>query len=465
LSRLPVRLRLTLAFALAMAVVLSALGALLYERVQHSLDQQLDAGLRVRTTALTDLVRDSRSTLADMFTAGDPDEFAQLLRPDRTPIAVTNPKIAEPTISPEEARRAQAGWFLVHRRVLPDRPRDEAARLLVSPVQRDGQPMILVVGTVLEDVEDALDRVLAQLFLVGPAGLLVSCLAGYLLAAAALRPVEVMRRRASEISHDRAGQRLPLPRARDELRRLGETLNAMLARLEGALRRERQFVADASHELRTPLTLLRTELELALRRPRSAEELREALRSAAEETERLTRLADDLLVLARVDEGEMPLHRSTMSSADLLGAVAGRFAARAAGDGRTLTVDADGDPPVVGDRLRLEQALGNLLDNALRHGAGEVRLEAARHGGWLELRVTDEGRGLPADFLPQAFDRFTRAEAARGRGGTGLGLAIVDAIARAHAGSVRAQNGADRPGESGDGLVVTLTLPAAPLTR
>jgi two-component system, OmpR family, sensor kinase len=445
MSRLPVRLRLTLAFGVAMAVVLSALGALLYSRVRHSLDQQLDAGLRVRAAALTDLVRDGRGRpLAERFTSADPDEFAQLLTADGTPLAVTDPQIAEPIISPTEASRTRGGAYLVHRRLLPHQPQDEAARLLVSPVQRDGRPLVLVVGAALEDVEDALDRLLTQLFVVGPAALVVSCLAGYLLAAAALRPVEVMRRRASEISHDRAGQRLPLPRARDELQRLGETLNAMLARLEGALARERRFVADASHELRTPLTLLRTELELALRRPRAAEELREALRSAADETERLTRLADDLLVLARVDEGGLPLHRGAMSSANLLSAVAGRFDARAAADGRTLTVHADEDPLVVGDRLRLEQALGNLVDNALRYGAGRVRLEAAQQDGWIELRVSDDGHGPPPEFLPRAFDRFTRAEAARGGGGTGLGLAIVEAIARSHgraAGAGRREGG------------------------
>jgi signal transduction histidine kinase len=263
-----------------------------------------------------------------------------------------------------------------------------------------------------------------------------------------------MRRRAAEISTERPGRRLPLPRARDEIHRLGETLNAMLARLEAGLARERRFVADASHELRTPLALLRTELELALRRPRSPRDLEDALRSAAEEVDRLSSLAEDLLVLARTDEGGLPVSRSPIEVRALLDAVARRFEARAAGEGRALEVAGAAEMPLAGDRLRLEQALGNLVDNALRHGDGTVRLEARARNGRVELRVGDEGAGFPPDFLPRAFERFTQADEARGRGAAGLGLAIVEAVARAHGGTAQAAN------RSGAGAVVWLTLPA-----
>jgi two-component system OmpR family sensor kinase len=452
-SRLPVRLRLTLAFAVAMAVVLCALGGLLYLRVAQALQGEVETRLRVRAATLSALVNNGNQLSAGLSPASER-EFAQLLRPDGSLVEASNPRFTVPLISAAEAAQARKAAFDIAHRDAP-RAGEESARLAVLPVGRAGKPLVLVVGASLETAEDALDQLFTQLFVVGPAALLVASLAGYLLAAAALRPVEVMRRRASEISHDRTGQRLPLPPANDEIRRLGETLNAMLARLEAALARERRFVADASHELRTPLTLLRTELDLALRRPRSVEELRAALRSAAEEAERLSRLADDLLVLARVDEGVLPLQRSTLSSAELLRSVAGRFAARAETVGRTITVDAAGDPALVGDRLRLEQALGNLVDNALRHGAGDVRLGAQQHDGQVVLQVSDEGSGLPAEFLPHAFDRFTRAEAARSSAGTGLGLAIVAAIVQAHGGVVSARGGPH------GGLVVSLTLAAA----
>ena len=267
-----------------------------------------------------------------------------------------------------------------------------------------------------------------------------------------------MRRQAAEISSERADQRLPLPPARDEIRRLGETLNDMLDRLEEGLARERRFVADASHELRTPLASLRTELELAQRRPRSQAELEDALRSAAEEVERLARLAEDLLVLARADDGRLPLSLGSHYLREVLDAVAGRFDTGRGRRGARSRCPRRLMRSSPGTR-RLDQALGNLVDNALRHGAGTVRLEGAVEDGTLELRVSDDGAGFPQDFLPHAFERFSRVDVARTGGGTGLGLAIVDAIARAHGGAAAAAN---RPG---GGAEVTLTLPAEPAHR
>ena len=226
----------------------------------------------------------------------------------------------------------------------------------------------------------------------------------------------------------------------------------MLDRLEDGIERERRFTADASHELRTPLALLETELELALRRPRSPEELQAALRSAAEEVDRLRRLADDLLVLAQLERGRVPLRREPIAADDLLEGVARRFAARAADDGRSLDISGE-EVRFEGDRLRLEQALGNLVDNALRHGAGAVRLEASSANGVVELHVSDEGAGFPPEFLPHAFERFSRPDSARSGGSAGLGLAIVAAVAEAHGGIAHASNG--------PGGVVTLVLPAA----
>ncbi len=429
MSRLPVRLRLTLAFALAMAIVLAAVGTLLYVRLGDALAEQLDESLGLRAQALA-----SGGTLA----TGDDEAVAQRLGPDGAPTE-SSPGLDEPLVTPAEAARAQDEAFFVTREV-----GGEPMRLLVTPT--------VVVGASLEDREEALDELLAQLLVVGPLALLLASAAGYALATAALRPVEAMRREAAEISGDAAGRRLPLPRARDEIRRLGETLNAMLGRLQESLARERRFVADASHELRTPLALLQTELELALRHKRTPGELEEALRSARDEVDRLARLAEDLLVLARLDEGQLPLRTDELSAKDLLDSVARRFDTRATGEGRTLEVDAEAFS-LEGDRLRLEQALGNLVDNALRYGAGTVHLEAARRNGEVELRVADEGLGFAPELMPVAFDRFTRRDEARGDGAAGLGLAIVAAIARAHGGSARAANVPD------GGAVVTLALP------
>jgi signal transduction histidine kinase len=296
-----------------------------------------------------------------------------------------------------------------------------------------------------------LHRFSRELMIAGPLAVLLASLAGYALAAAALRPVETMRRRAARVTPDAAGA-LPVPRARDEISRLAVTLNDMLSRLHGALEHERRFVADASHELRTPVALLRTELELALRRPRSADELKAALRSALEETERLSRLADDLLLLARAEEGSLPLRAQRVELAPVFQNVVRRFAARAHESGRDVRADATA-AVVDADPARLEQALDNLVDNALAYGAGEIALLAESVDGAVKVHVVDRGPGINDAFVGRAFERFSRADEARARGGAGLGLSIVQLIATAHGGGVGAGN---RPGGGAD---VWFTLP------
>jgi heavy metal sensor kinase len=455
MSRLPIRLRLTLAFALAMAVVLSAVGAFLYVRLGDSLEEQLDESLQARAAALAALVR-ARGDEIDgaELSSGEEEGFGQLISQDGAVLA-SAPEIGSGAlISPREAARARDESFIVEREAVPGTD-GSAARVLVTPVESEGKSLALVVGAPLEDRDEALAGLLAQLLVIGPVALVIASLAGYFLAAAALRPVKAMSRRAAEISSDGSGQRLPLSEARDEIRHLGETLNQMLARLEAGLARERRFVADASHELRTPLALLQTELELALRRPRLPEEHERALRSAAEEVDRLVLLAEDLLVLARADEGRLPLRLEPIPPADLLHSVARRFEARAESAGRSIVVAGGTGLAIAGDRARLEQALGNLVDNGLRHGAGTIRLEAEHANGGVDLRVSDAGAGFPPDLLPRAFERFSRADEAREGSAAGLGLAIVDAIARAHGGFAVAANG------NGGGAVVALRLPTA----
>jgi signal transduction histidine kinase len=263
-----------------------------------------------------------------------------------------------------------------------------------------------------------------------------------------------MRRRAQEITAERSGERLPLPRAHDEIHRLGETLNLMLDRLDAGLQRERVFVSDASHELRTPLAILGAELELADRPDRSPEYLRAAVGSARDEIDRLSRMAEDLLVIARFDQGKLPIARQPVELRTLLERVRDRFAHRADGGKREIAVDVSPGSRVNLDPFRVEQALGNLVDNALRHGEGRVLLSARRRDARVELEVSDEGSGFPNGFEMEAFERFTRADPGRSGGGTGLGLAIVRAIAVAHGGQVSVVSGGGNPTTT-----LRLTLP------
>jgi len=218
------------------------------------------------------------------------------------------------------------------------------------------------------------------------------------------------------------------------------------------------LVSNASHELRTPLALLKTEIELALDEPGSAPALAAALRSAGEETDRLSQLADDLLLLASVDSRTLPLRRTPVPIAELLDGIATRFRRRAADAGRTIEVAAPVDLVALVDRRRLEQALANLVENALRHGSGTVRLEAVEGSDALVLHVADHGQGFPPDFLERAFERFSRADGSRA--GAGLGLAIVVAIAHAHGGTATASNA---PGGGAD-VVLELPLPGSAAT-
>ena len=444
MSHVPIRFRLALAFALAMAAVLVGIGLLLHARLGSSLDEAINSGLDARLAAAAAAASTSRPELGQ---GADPEEsFAQILDASFGVIGTTARAGDSPVLSPEELADLSPG---AARRLERDAaPGIEGrARLLALAVETPFGRRAVTVGASLHDRDEALQGLRRQLLVVGPLALLLATLLGYGIATAALRPVDAMRGEAAGISAAEPGRRLPVPPAHDEISRLADTLNAMLDRLEAALERERGFVADASHELRTPLAVLQAELELALRRPRSAAELEEALRSAADETDRLTQLAEALLVLARSDQGQLALRREPADAREIVDRVAARFSHPAAASGRALEVHADAGITVSADVPRLEQALGNLVVNALEHGVGAVSLTAARSNGSVELHVLDEGPGFPAAFVAHAFERFSRADAARSRGGAGLGLAIVDAIARAHGGTAhiaaRESGGAD----------------------
>jgi two-component system OmpR family sensor kinase len=434
LSRIPIRLRLTLPFAVGMALVLAAAGAVIYLRVGGELLSSVDQNLTAQVTEAVSHAQEGR-TLLDPDVSEGP-AIAQVELADGTTFD------SAPSTLPALLDSAALANVLAGHKV---RTTTEVGglrgqwRLLATPVLVDNQTAVLIIGRSLAARQETLHRLAREFLLFAPAVLLLAILGGYGLAAAALRPVEAMRRRAEAVSATSPG-RLPVPPARDEIAALAVTLNEMLARLEAAFEHERRFVADASHELRTPLALLRAELELALRRPRSREELEDAVRSAAEETERLTRLAEDLLLIARSDQGALPLRHEVVDLDELLERVRARFAGRAEGLGRELTIERVGGLLLDSDPVRLEQALGNLVDNALTHGLGPVSLAARSHGGVVELHVTDEGAGFPDTFVERAFDRFSRADDARSTQGTGLGLAIVALIARAHGGQAHAEN-------------------------
>jgi two-component system, OmpR family, sensor kinase len=441
MRQLPIRLRVTAAFAVAMAAVLAGSGLYLYLHLGSQLAASLDRDLRLRAQDLAALIGQPDSVLAKdnsgrFVERGE--SYVQLLTTGGRVLDATRPLGRTPLLSRRELHRAERGPIYVDKSAVPGL--NEGSRLLATGVIRGGRPAVLVVGATKQNNVETLGNLRDELLIAGPIALLIASGVGYLLAGLSLRQVESMRRRAAVISGETPGERLPVPPTGDEVQRLGETLNEMLDRLEAALGKERDFVADAGHELRTPLALLRTELELALRQAQTANELRAAVRWSSHEADRLAQLAEDLLLIARTDRGQVPLRQEPVRVEALFGSIRSRFEWRAAELGKIVSAaDANG-LLVQADRMRLEQALGNLVDNALRYGGDEVKLEAVRHAEWIELHVRDNGDGLSAEFLPRAFDRFTRADASRSHGGSGLGLSIVQAIAASHGGTAYVAN-------------------------
>jgi two-component system OmpR family sensor kinase len=448
MSALPIRIRLTLAFAFVMAAVLAGMGIFVYVRVGNALSASVDQSLTAQAHEASSHAHEVRS-LVDADAVGGV-TLAQVVGRNGT-VARSSPR-SLPLLVPARDLTRIADGQEQRGSVSLSRPKGDWRYLAVA-----AQGGVVVVARSLEPREESLHHLLKELLVATPLALLLASLAGYGLTGGALRPVEAMRRRAAAVSAREPG-RLPVPPSRDEISRLATTLNQMLERLEAAFEHERRFVANASHELRTPLAMLRTELELALRRPRSHGELEAAVRSAAEETNRLSQLAADLLLIARADQGALPIRAEHVEVDELFATVVERFGRRADERGQELELR-PASASVSADPVRVEQALANLVENALDHGAGRVDLFAVERDDIVELHVADGGAGFPEGFLERAFDRFSRADDARSGTGSGLGLSIVALIAQAHGGSAGAAN---RPDGGAD---VWLALPRARATR
>lgn len=446
LRRLPFRVRLTLSFAGVMILLFGGLALLLHAQFEAGLDQAINRALRTHAGDLTTFLNGRRQVPALPESSG---AFAQVIDPSTGKVRAATPDspgVTRSLLTAQELRHAAVA------RRFGFINRGDHSRLLAGPVQT--QPAaVLVVGVSLSERNSALTTLSELLYIGGPGLLILTCLAGYGLAAWALAPVKSMSERAEEISGAPRGERLPVPEAKDELHHLGETLNGMLSRLEDAIARERAFVADAGHELRTPLSILKLELELALASDSTREELQARLRSVAEEVDRLTKLAQDLLIIARAEQGRMALEKRPVELRPLLERLTTRFAAAASGTGRTVRLEDPEEIFVEADPSRIEQALTNMIANALRHGDGDVVLLVKRTAGHVEIHVLDDGPGFEPELLPRAFERFARASRARSKPGAGLGLSIVKVIASAHGGRAFVGN------RAGGGADVWLELP------
>jgi len=457
-----IRVRLAALFTFATLLLVGG-GALAFvTQLRSGLENSLDQTLQARAAAVSADLGAAGTSRGPLRTG--PNTYGQIYSAAGRLIDTSEPLRDALLLTPTQAVSAAKGGDLHLNRAVELRVGGdvgvESMRVYATATGVDHT--VVAVASSRDLVDEALQRTSREMIVLAAAAVILAGPGSWLLARAALRPVERMRAQAARLQADDAVEGITVPPTRDELARLAGTFNALLGRLHAALDRERQFVADAGHELRSPLTVLRGEFELAQRPGRTRDELAETVNVAAEETERLVRLTDNLLALARENDTAPRLRPFDLADVgrDAIAAASSRAAAQHV----DLRLAAGGRTQVVGDAERLRQAVDNLVTNALRHSrpGDSVTVRVGAADGEAVICVEDQGPGFSPDFLPVAFHRFTRGDDARGRStpgadaGNGLGLAIVAAIMTTHNGVAAAGN------REGGGAVVTLRWPQPP---
>jgi two-component system OmpR family sensor kinase len=455
--RLPIRTRLTAAYALFLAVILAGLGAFLVLKLRSDLRSTIDREVTSSAAAIKpSYLREGVSGFEETSRAALRREgaAAQVIDARGRVIASFGGDLAEDAmLEGHSLARAFAGTMTIDAEVGDS---EQPFRLLAVPVTVHGQRQLLVVGESLQSVNEAVRKILLLLLIAVPIALAAACFAGWWIVRNALLPVDRMRRKAEQIGIDQLHERVSAPNPADEIGQLAATLNAMLDRLESGVGARRRLVADASHELRTPLAAMRAELDVSLRDPERTEAERATLQSVREDVDRMSRTVDNLLTLALADEGRLELRREPLELDQLARSAARSMTALAASQG--VLIRADGEPcPAVADATRLSQALTNLIENAIKFSppGSQVTVSSWRRGNEAGVTVADTGPGIPADAASHVFDRFYRGDPSRSResGGSGLGLSICYEIMAAHRGRIWVES------SEGSGSAFSIALP------
>lgn len=464
-----VRGRLTLWYVSALALILVVFGVAVYIMLARALHRRVDEALRsTLEISITSLTHDAQEGQSSESAAQS--TTAELSHPQQAMMIfdAAGRMLAEHPYEEDLHIRlpdlgAIPGDEVYLYTVTGEGGDDDRHRLAVRRVRIPpaDTPYIILASQSLEAVEDELESLREILYLATPAALLLAGLGGWFLARQGLAPVAAMAKSAREIGAGSLDRQLPVADPRDELGQLATTFNELLARLDAAFAEQRRFMADASHELRTPLSVMSTAAGVTLKKEhREEEEYREALQMMGEQTRRLSRIVQDMFILARADAGRYPLRKRTLYLNDLLGEVA-RAGGMLASD-KNVTVELTNLPEAAyhGDEDLLRQMVMNLVDNAVKFtpAGGVVRLGLTRRGSEYLLSISDTGPGIPAEARDHVFERFYRADKARSRsedGGAGLGLAIARWIAQAHDGDLRL---ADSDG-TGATFIVRLPIP------
>jgi heavy metal sensor kinase len=455
---LPIRARLTGWYAVLLAAIVVVLGTFLVVQLKGDLQRSIDRDVRDAATRIADgYADDGTHEFIDVSETVLPrsGSAAQILdETGRVLLTYGDPAASRQLVGAGVRRRAVTTGPLVA--TIEAGPSDKRFRAAVRPVDRLGRRRVLVVAESLLEADESVSRVLVLLLVAGPAALAATALGGWWLARRALGPVKRMTAQAAQIDIDELDERIPVPPADDELRDLAVTLNAMLGRIQQGMTEKHRLIADASHDLRTPLAVMRSEIDVSVRGDELTPAARAVLVSAREEVDRMSRMVDNLLTLAQVDEGRLRLLTSRVGLREAVDAAVRPL--RPLADANGVRLEAGGNGYVVhADAQRLHQALTNFIDNAIKFAApgGEVRVSTWSSADEVGVTVTDDGPGIPVEAREHVFDRFYRVDAARGRedGGSGLGLAICREIADAHGGRVWVDS------EEGRGSSFSLALP------
>lgn len=428
---MPVRIRITVLASLVVAVSLVAGGWLFIRALHISRVAELDRDAQKRIDAVADTVRAGQAR-TPLPAARDSSLFVQVIAEDGTVLASTANvmDMHDPFVDPARYRTGATKqvWSATVDRA--------SVRLCGLSVTRAGSRYAVYVAAPLTDLEESMTSLRRQLLRISPFVLLGTALALYVVVGRALRPVDVLRREVEGIEPDDLQRRVTVPRVDDEVGRLAHTMNALLGRLQDASERQSRFVSDASHELRTPLAVVRTRLEVGLRRPESTDWPATAS-AVLEQSRRMERLVSELLTLVRSDRSVGAASVDIDLEDVVRSAVADARAARSTpeiGLDRLLAGRVNGDPD------RLQRVVANLLDNAQRHATSRIDVSLSASGGRVVLIVDDDGPGIDEADRTRVFERFTRLDDSRARtsGGAGLGLAIVRELVVAHHGNVGA---------------------------
>lgn len=455
-----VRLRLALWAAALFMVVLLVFGTFVYLRMQQTLHAALDDSLQLSATQIVTMVQVSDGQVAFGTGQSQPDESASLRRRRATvrildgtgQIVQAFGRYDDLAVTPASLAAAQVGQSSLA--TLSDPQSGLPVRVYSVPLLEDGRLIAIVqVARSLDSIDATLDRLLSTLLLAGPLLVLAAGLGGYFLSARALAPIDRITRLARRTSAENLSARIGLPATNDEVGRLAATFDEMLARLENAFRREHQFAADASHELRTPLAAMQAILNVTAQKRRAPEEYEQAMADLAQEADRLQSLVENLLRVARGEASQIGVYEAVDLST-LLRDVTDSLRPLAEAKGLTFSCHVPEGLTLQGDSDSLIRLFVNLVDNAVKYtDKGGVTVTARGVDGRIRIVVADSGRGIPPWHLAHIFDRFYRAEQSRSAGGAGLGLSIALDIARAHGGTLSAQNA------RGGGALFTVSLP------